>query len=514
MNFCGRKNYGQMLRINTLILLVILLGSCSSLPTNPESLPKDYAPTPATSGILTEMENQIRHEQGARQSGFWLLDRNAEALNWRLAMLDSAESSLDVLYYLWYGDVSGRLVLKRVLDAADRGVRVRLLVDDLLLIGSDKSLLAIDRHPNIRLRLFNPKRQRRAGMAFDFLTRFDQMNSRMHDKLIVADNRAAILGGRNIGDYYFGLNKHYNFHDLDVLGFGPVARQSSELFDNFWNSDWLIAASELPGTIDELEMAERGEKLIEGLNTSDSLSHIPIESQDWTDRLRALLPELHIGSSEIIFDRMEDGEMVQSMRDPLGKMFWSAERDIRLVNAYIIPDQDFIDSMQQITEKGIDIRILTNSLASHDVPAVNSHYQKWRKPILLAGAELFELRSDPAIKPRVDTAPVVSKFIGLHTKSAVIDGHKVFIGSMNFDPRSADINSEMGVIIDSPSLGKQMIRLAERDMAPQNAWQVKLDENGDLIWVNSDETVSRQPARNTWQRFMNGVFKILPKSQF
>jgi putative cardiolipin synthase len=502
------------MRINTLILLVVLLSACAPLPKNSESLPKDYAPTPATSGILAEIENQIEQTQGAGQSGFWLLDRNTDALDWRLALLDSAGSSLDVLYYLWYGDVSGRLVLQRVIDAADRGVRVRLLVDDLLLIGSDKALLAIEEHPNIRLRLFNPKQQRSAGMTFDFLTRFDQMNSRMHDKLIVADNRAVILGGRNIGDYYFGLNSHYNFHDLDVLGFGPVARQSSELFDNFWNSDWVTAASELPGTISKQEMAGRRAKLIEELNTSDSLIHIPIEPQDWTTRLRTLLPELHIGSSEIIFDRLEDGEIVQSMRDPLRKMFWSAEKDIRLVNAYIIPDQDFIDSMQQITGKGIDVRILTNSLASHDVPAVNSHYQKWRKPILLTGAELFELRSDPAIKPRVDTAPVVSKFIGLHTKSAVIDGRKVFIGSMNFDPRSADINSEMGVIIDSPSLGKQMIRLAERDMAPENAWQVRLDGNGDLIWVNSDESVNRQPARNTWQRFMDGVFKIFPKSQF
>lgn len=503
-----------MIRINTLILLVVFLGACSSLPTNPESLPEDYAPTPATSGILAEIEDQIGHAQGAQQSGFRLLDRNADALDWRLALLDSAESSLDVLYYLWYGDVSGRLFLQRVLDAADRGVEVRLLVDDLLLIGSDKSLLAIDRHPNIRLRLFNPKRQRRAGMAFDFMTRFDQMNSRMHDKLIVADNRAAILGGRNIGDYYFGLNNHYNFHDLDVLGFGPVARQSSELFDNFWNSDWVISASELPATIDQQEMTERRAKLVGELKASDSLAHFPTEAQDWTARLKALLPELHIGHSEIIFDRLEEGEMVQSMRDPLGKLFWSAEKDIWIVNAYIIPDQDFIEKMRQITDKGIDIRILTNSLASHDVPAVNSHYQKWRKPILLTGAELFELRSDPAIKPLVDTAPVVSGFTGLHTKSAVIDGRKVFIGSMNFDPRSADINSEMGVIIDSPSLGREMIRLAERDMAPENAWQVKLDENGDLIWVNSDETVSRQPARNTWQRFMDSVFKILPKSQF
>lgn len=199
--------------------------------------------------------------------------------------------------------------------------------------------------------------------------------------------------------------------------------------------------------------------------------------------------------------------------EPLGKLLRSAERDIRIVNAYIIPDQKFIDGMRRIIDRGVEVRILTNSLASHDVPAVNSHYRKWRKPIVDAGAKLYELRSDPAIKPRVDTSPVVSKFTGLHTKSVVVDGQRVFIGSMNFDPRSVNINTEMGIIIDSTGLGREMVRLAERDMAPENAWRVTLDDEGNLAWTNSDETVHRQPARNFWQRVMDAVFKILPKSQ-
>ena len=427
--------------------------------------------------------------------------------------MDSAASSLDVLYYLWYGHPSGRLLLQRVIDAADHGVKVRLLVDDLMQLGSDKALVAIDSHPNIRLRLFNPKRQRKTGMVFDFLTHFSRMNSRMHNKLIVADNRAMILGGRNIGDYYFGLNKKYNFHDLDVLGFGPVARQGSELFDHYWNSNWVVPASELSESMTEQELIERRSKLKETLNSEKSLQQFPIEPRDWTESLNDLLPNLHFGSSEIIFDHLENEELVEGMKDPLGKMFGAAEMDIRIVNAYIIPGQDFIDKMKQATGKGIEVRILTNSLASHDVPAVNSHYKKWRKPIIQTGAELYELRSDPTIKARVDTEPVVSNFIGLHTKSTVVDGHRVYIGSMNFDPRSLEINTEMGIIIDSMSLGSEMIRLAERDMAPENAWQVKLDEKGDLIWVNSDETVTHQPARNFWQRIMDGLFKILPKSQ-
>jgi len=475
--------------------------------------PEQHASVPAHAGILAEVARFVSDSYGPNQSGFWLLDRNADALRWRLVLIDSTVSSLDLMYYLWYGDDSGRLLLKRVIRAADRGVRVRLLIDDMLLIGNDKALVALDRHPNIELRLFNPKRQRKAGMVLDFLMRFEEMNSRLHNKLIVADNRAAILGGRNIGDYYFGLSRRYNFHDLDVLGFGPVAVKTSELFDNFWNSDWSVPASALPARVSAQESSKRFDKLMRKLQQSEGLVSLPLEPQDWTEELNALRPQLFNGHCEVIYDRFGDEGLVRAMRDPLGQMLRSAAEEIHIVNAYIIPDQDFIDGLRQITDRGVTVRILTNSLASHDVPAVNSHYRKWRKPIIDTGAELYEFRADPAIKSRVDTAPMVSKFSGLHSKAFVVDAEKVFIGSMNFDPRSVDINTEMGITIESERLGREVLRLAHRDMGPTNAWQVVLNEHGDLVWTNSDENVIRQPARNGWQRVMDWLFRILPKSQ-
>ena len=170
--------------------------------------------------------------------------------------------------------------------------------------------------------------------------------------------------------------------------------------------------------------------------------------------------------------------------------------------------------MQRLTGRGIEVGILTNSLASHDTPAVNAHYKKWRKPLVEAGVELFELRSDPAIRNRIQTPPVTMKYAGLHSKTLVIDRKRVFIGSFNFDPRSADINTEMGVIIDSPGVAAELADIYERDIAPENAWQVLLDDDGDLFWKNSDQTVTRQPARSTWQRVQDVLFMALPVSQF
>ncbi len=497
---------------STALTLTVALSACATLPRDVD-VEEAYAGAPAVEGVLAEVAGAIELHHGPDQSGFWLLDRNADALKWRLALIDSAVSSLDVAYYLWYGDDSGRLLLKRLIRAAERGVEVRLLVDDLLLIGNEKALVALDAHPNIDLRLFNPKRQRRLGMLLDTLLRFSEMNSRMHNKLIVADNRAVILGGRNIGDHYFGLNSRYNFHDLDVLGFGPVALESSELFDNFWNGPWSVPAGLLPVSVSEEERERRFEKLLEELRVSEKLETFPLGPSDWSAELHELSLGLRIGRSQTIYDRFDNGNLERRMIDPLGNVLRAAEERIDIVNAYIIPEQDFIDGIQRITQRGVSVRILTNSLSSHDVPAVNSHYRQWRQPLLEAGAELFEFRADPTIKTRIDTAPVVSGFSALHTKAFVVDARQVFIGSMNFDPRSAAINTEMGILIDSEALGADVLQLAERDMGAANAWRVGLDPDGELIWTNDLETARRQPARNAWQRFMDGFFRILPKSQ-
>jgi putative cardiolipin synthase len=203
--------------------------------------------------------------------------------------------------------------------------------------------------------------------------------------------------------------------------------------------------------------------------------------------------------------------MPRAIRELVG----SAQREVLVTNAYIIPDEASVRQIQAHTARGVTFRILTNSLASHDVPAVNSHYKQWRKPLLEAGVDLYEMRSDAAVQPLLaDTPPTKAKFMGLHVKAMVIDRERVFIGSMNLDPRSTQINSEMGVIVDSPGLAEQLARAMERDMAKDNAWRVTLDANGQVRWTAGDQVLTAQPARNFWQRIEDVIFMAFPRELY
>ncbi|MEJ2088164.1 MAG: phospholipase D family protein [Gammaproteobacteria bacterium] len=459
----------------------------------------------------------------AGDEGLELLDSNADGLRWRLALIDSARYSIDAQYYLWYGDAAGRILAKRLLDAADRGVRVRLLVDDLNTLLSDAGTVKLrdrvaaflDAHPNVELRLFNPwTRRGLGGRLGEAVTDLKRINQRMHNKALIVDNRAAIVGGRNVGDEYMGLNDAFNFHDLDVLGVGPVARQASAVFDAYWNSRWVMPVSVLGISIAPDEQAAARVELVRLVADTSSLAQFSVEPRVWAGELAELGNHLRMGTSVVHADLPTDEGFEQLMLEHIRSLMSSARSELLIVNAYIIPTDWGISMLRTLSDTGVRSRILTNSLASHDVPAVNSHYRKWRKPILEAGAELYELRHDAAIRPDVaDTRPVVAKFMGLHAKAMVVDRHRVYIGSMNYDPRSAVTNTEMGVFIDSAGLGAALAALIERDMESRNSWRVGLDD-GRLRWANDAEVVERQPARSFWQRVEDVFFRAFPEEYY
>jgi cardiolipin synthase C len=507
-------------------MLLLALAGCATQPaTAPLVRPApESAARPAASGILADIEHELQARHGPTVSGFELLDRSDDGLRWRLALIDSARQSLDIQVYLWFSDGTGTLLLKRVLDAADRGVRVRLLLDDInsllkdagTVMLRDEIFAMIDSHPNVQMRLFNPWRSRdlisRVG---ETVTDLDRLDHRMHNKAMIVDNRVAILGGRNLADEYFGFNEDFNFHDLDVMGFGPVARQASAVFDLYWNSRWVIKVSALGFEFKPAQASAARERMARELEQSPALARFANTPATWDPDFAAVAARLKPGTSKVLSDVPEDSGIRQDLAEALYRTGAGAQRELLIVNAYIIPDERFVAALRELRARGVEIRILTNSLASHDVPAVNSHYKPWRRTIREASTGLYELRHDAQIQRHVvESPPTQAGFVGLHSKAMVVDRRHVFIGSMNFDPRSASLNTEMGVFVDSPALGAELAARIERDMAPANSWRVEVETGGSLIWINDRETKSVQPARNFWQRIEDVIFMAFPRSLY
>lgn len=500
----------------------MLAGCATSAPT-PQP-PVVSARAPDRAGPFADIEASVRVRGGESASGFKLLPRNEDALRWRLALVDSARHTVDLQYYVWFGDKVGQLLMARTIAAADRGVRVRILFDDLNTLLHDMShielrdavLAGISRHPNIEIRVFNAWRSRGLiGRIFESVGEFERLNRRMHNKQMIVDNRVAVIGGRNIGDEYFGLNPEFNFLDLDVLGVGPVAREASGVFDRYWNSTWVRRIASEAGA-DAVERSAAEELTLRVLQSDPRARRLLSGAHDWSVELGRLSGQLHLGRSAVHTDSPSRAPEVRNhMPEAFRALLKSARREVLIQNAYIIPDTLFIQDLKELTARGVRVRLLTNSLASHDVPAVNSHYENWRRDLLAAGAMLHELRADAAVRSTlVDTEPVSGLFVGLHTKAMVIDRQQAFIGSMNLDPRSEVINSEMGVLVNSPSLADELAMHVELAMAPSNSWSVELDDNGALRWRDDRRTLSVQPARNFMQRLENVFFKLFPPSLY
>ena len=516
----GRPSIATGWRIWTTVVVSLWLAGCASQTVWQKPLP-EAAQAPRPDSRFAPAEAAIAAQHGPDYSGFNLLEKSDRALLWRLALIDSASHSIDLQYYVWFGDTLGRLMMDRVIMAADRGVKVRILFDDLNTMLHDMThvemrdelLSRIDRHPNIQIRVFNPWEDRSLfGRGVGMATDFKRLNRRMHNKQMVVDNRVAIIGGRNLGDEYFGLNPEFNFHDLDVLGVGPVARQASQVFDRYWNSEWVRAIPKLAADGEIPPEDELSATAIRSMMANPSLQAIEAHRTDWTAQIAQLPGLLAAGRSEVHTDSpVRDTETRNHMPDAIRALMRSTKSELLITNAYIIPDANFMADLHELGGRGVKVGILTNSLASHDVPAVNSHYEKWREPILATGAQLYELRSDAEMRGELaEIPPLRGEFVGLHTKAMVIDRQRAFIGSMNLDPRSEILNSEMGVIVDSPPLAEKLAERMLRDMDGANSWQVVRTDDGELRWRSSAGELTSQPARSFSQRILNVIFKAFP----
>jgi putative cardiolipin synthase len=497
-------------------VLVLLAAACATLPTDYPPPPPSVALEPDPATIIGRSATRFSDRNGAGTSGYLPIDRNSDGLRWRLVQVDSAERSLDMLYYVWYDDFGGLLLLEHVIEAADRGVRVRVVVDDVIFLDGKRGLANLDTHPNIEIRLFNPWASGGVARAFETVAHAKKLNHRMHNKLLIADSQMAILGGRNVGDHYFGLHHRYNFHDLDLVVIGAEAAESAEIFDHFWASEQVLPVSAFVEHASWQDAEDVRAQKLEELRAARELSQFPLVRRDWSDELTVLVDRMSVGTSTVEYDRVSADTPAPSQHGvaELAEIVDQARHEVLIVNAYIIPGDRMMEIFRSAEERGVRVRVLTNSLASNDVPAVTAKYKKYRKPLIEAGVELYEFRAHPEIQAGVvDTEPVQAKFAGLHTKALVVDREYVYIGSLNLDPRSIQLNTEMGMIVASPALAEEVAAIAERDMAPANSWQVRLDENGKLLWESDAGVVTRQPAQSWWQRVQAWFFKIAPEGQ-
>ncbi len=465
----------------------------------------------------------------AAQSGFYLLDVGIEAFAARAALADAAERALDLQYYMMRDGQTTRLLIERLVIAAERGVRVRILLDGLEAAGRDREIAALIAQPNIEVRLFNPFLNyglTAASRLLEFLGDQARLNRRMHNKLWVADNAVAVVGGRNLGDEYFDATSEINFADLDLLVAGAVVPQLSRSFDEYWNSEWAVRVAAFgvaPPTRD------RSERLAAAVKTNAAQARNTEYGKRLTTNdfgssvMKGTLPLVwspaHMVYDKPVKTKVHEGEnplthMAPHLRD-LGA---AAKTELTLISPYFIPGEDERVLMGELSSRGVRVKVLTNSLASTDVPVVHSGYARYRAELLRMGIELYEMRPvQGAATSRRTKIFGGSSHVSLHAKAFIVDRRVAFVGSMNIDPRSRHLNTELGVVIESPELASQLAEIFDEALQPFHAFRVSLKDqkqrDDSLTWitvendreVRYDDEPQASLWRRLWSRFLSNL---------
>lgn len=504
--------FGRHIILTVSLLLILLASGCANLPANyPRTVStaiQDYQSTPIGKKFLTD---EVKHPG---KSGFSLIRFGRSAFNTRIAMIDMASKTIDLQVYIWEPDMTGRILTDRLIEAANRGVRIRLLVDDMGLSASDENIAAMDAHPNIEIRIFNPFATRKAKML-SFIIDMNRVNHRMHNKIMITDNSLAIVGGRNIGDHYFSVDPKTNFRDLDLAAVGPIVRDTSDVFDHFWNGEWSLPIAVLAGrayTEDEFQT------LFASLQKRISASDYPYSIDDdlaITLKIFTQMQDAMIWApGKVVWDDpvsiVKTGE-TSEMRAEIQKKVDNVQGTLTIESAYFVIGDGGVARVKSLIDKGVSVRVLTNSLVSNDVLAAHAGHASYRKQLLEAGAEVFELRADSGIIQKTWKG---ESRAGLHTKALVFDNESLLIGSFNLDPRSANINTEVGLYVESSELAEQLVAYMDEGVKPENSYQLMLDEGGDLVWITDHDGLEtrydKDPLSSLSQRIMSGFIRLLP----
>ncbi|MBX3707679.1 MAG: phospholipase D family protein [Pseudomonadales bacterium] len=450
-------------------------------------------------------------------AGFRLIAGGVEALAVRLALIDQAERAIDLQYYIFNGDQTGSLVAERLLAAADRGVRVRLLLDDMGARIGDTRIARLTAHPNIEIRLFNPVTLRSRWLRLlSQVGEFGRINNRMHNKLMVVDNQVMVTGGRNVGDEYFGL-RDLDFQDIDLIGIGPVSVRASVGFDDYWNDFQSVPVEDvtridagprdlerLRQRFERLRTARAGSAYFQALEGHPALCALDDDVLEWR---WGVFEWLHDPPAKAAAGSTRRGEPYLG-RQLVGELE-TTRSELLVITPYLIPGRDLLDRFAALDRRGVRVGILTNSLATTDVLAVHSSYARYRRPLLEAGVVLWELRPGAGQQER-PSAFVGDSRASLHAKTFVNDREALFIGSINLDPRSMNINTESGVLVRDPTLAVDAVRLFEAWTRPSHAYRLQLGENGTISWEAGERRAVREPHAGFLRRLVSRLVGLLP----
>jgi cardiolipin synthase C len=510
----------------SVLCLAITLAGCASLRREVPRPPSEAWKQPEQTTIGREVGVQLAGHAG--QSGFHLLSSGLEALSLRAGLAANAQRTLDLQYYTLHEDITTHLLLYRVLRAANQGVRVRLLIDDLSAVGRDFDLATFSAHSNIKVRVFNPfLRRGPLGLSrlLEFLGDSKRLNRRMHNKLWIADNAAAIMGGRNLGDQYFDAHSEINFTDLDILAAGPVVRELSRSFDEYWNSEWAVPVEAFvfnPPGPEHLARFERTlETRLQGFRDTvyaRALREVRLGPQFLAGQLK-LTP----APATALYDKpakAPGGEAKEPSRpifsSRLRSIIEAAKNEVILISPYFIPSERGIGALSALVRRGVRVRILTNSLASTDMPVVHAGYARVRVRLLAAGVEMYEMRPNEPPKAGRSWRTGASSGASLHAKAVLVDRRQVLVGSMNLDPRSRLHNTEVAVLLESAQIGADLATLFEEAVQPVRAFRVVLTgavpEQTTLLWITEEdgkEVHYNQEPAGFWRRFFSGVLGSL-----
>jgi len=489
-------------------LAAVIAGACAG-GLQPVETPVELTPPPSQAAAWQDLE--------ALRPGDWfhVLNVGSEAFDWRLRALDSAVSSVDLQTFIWELDAVGHEVRDHLLAAAERGVFVRVLVDDSFILDADQQLLDIDQHANIELKVFNPYKRRSSAAALREVLNageFHRLDHRMHNKVMVVDDRVAIVGGRNIATHYFGYHESDNFRDMELMVGGSVVRELAAGFDAYWNDRWSFPVAAV--------MAQRagpGRPAATGQTDREPVgAHMEQTAQGRSDDWKALALGAHSGKARLLLDRPPDDDPSVADEAPvqvgqaLIRAIDAARTEVWLISAYLIPTDELEAAINRAEKRGVQVRILTNSINSNNHLTAHSAYRKHIQRLVEMGADVHEVRADAKDRDLYIESPVEDKSLCLHAKILIFDDDTVFVGSANLDPRSLRINTEMGLLIESPALNSELRDFLKPDFSPRNAWRLQLDGDSRMTWVSDDEILNHQPTHSYMRRIEDWFLTLLP----